>query len=370
YSIFYDGNGGTSLYDDLGGYSDSYPLAGQSAKSWNPGYRIPVTTLGNASVVKLNTRPNEFLGWNTKADGTGTMFQPGDVIQEAALGTLATGGAVTFYAQWEILCECELCPICGGCLLGEVCDCMGVDCTCTPCQHMLFEMAVEILKAAKPPVVLPNYKLTPAVTLPQLKAYVEGLVNKGWFEIVIQQKEAGGEYFLVHPDTAWGLEYQIVVELAFQPTHTTEDYDAAIAKAKAFLADSHSLSTPESVNAAKTLLNAFLALDRIAKPDFLMMTYEEQVALAKEILDKIDEAAALLKARLLSATPSAYVTKLTGNQNDLSITVVEKYTYGPNVEYTATLKISNNAAGTYKVGPYNVYVDTKGNTQIKEIYIK
>jgi len=31
--------------------------------------------------------------------------------------------------------------------------------------------------------------------------------------------------------------------------------------------------------------------------------------------------------------------------------------------------INNNAAGTYQVGIYRVYVDTKGNTQIHECYI-
>ena len=40
---------------------------------------------------------------------------------------------------------------------------------------------------------------------------------------------------------------------------------------------------------------------------------------------------------------------------------------------TATIEwdglISNNAAGTYAVGKYKVYVDTKGNDQIRECYI-
>ena len=70
-----------------------------------------------------------------------------------------------------------------------------------------------------------------------------------------------------------------------------------------------------------------------------------------------------------AVTPSAFVTKLNGNKNDLTITVVEEYENGTRVEITETIKIDNNAAGTYKVGPYRVYVDTKGNTQIREIYI-
>jgi len=71
----------------------------------------------------------------------------------------------------------------------------------------------------------------------------------------------------------------------------------------------------------------------------------------------------------LSATPSAFVTKLNGNQNDLTISVLENFSNGAKNVITVTLKINNNAAGTYKVGDYKVYVDTKGNTQIREIYI-
>ena len=36
---------------------------------------------------------------------------------------------------------------------------------------------------------------------------------------------------------------------------------------------------------------------------------------------------------------------------------------------TKTLKINNNAAGAYEVGGYKVYVDTKGNDQIRACYI-
>jgi len=67
--------------------------------------------------------------------------------------------------------------------------------------------------------------------------------------------------------------------------------------------------------------------------------------------------------------PSAVVTKLTGNQNDLAITLVVTWADGFVQTFKATLKINNNAAGTYTVGPYKVYVDTKGNTQIRECYV-
>ena len=72
---------------------------------------------------------------------------------------------------------------------------------------------------------------------------------------------------------------------------------------------------------------------------------------------------------LVSAVPAASVTKLTGNQNDLTITITETFSNGSKNVITTTLKINNNAAGTYKVGGYEVYVDTKGNTQIRECKI-
>jgi len=67
--------------------------------------------------------------------------------------------------------------------------------------------------------------------------------------------------------------------------------------------------------------------------------------------------------------PAAYVEKLNGNQNNLFITVEEKYSDGSVRYVNAEIKINNNAAGTYAVGEYLVYVDTKGNTQIRAIYI-
>jgi len=96
YSVFYNANGGTSEYFGLGGYSDAYPIAGQSAKTWegNKGYLV-ATSIGNTSVVKLSLRPGyEFRGWNTKADGSGTAYAVGDRIPDDQMSDL------TLYAQW------------------------------------------------------------------------------------------------------------------------------------------------------------------------------------------------------------------------------------------------------------------------------
>ena len=69
-----------------------------------------------------------------------------------------------------------------------------------------------------------------------------------------------------------------------------------------------------------------------------------------------------------NAVPSAFVTRHNGNMNDLTITVTETYTNGNIVDVVSTISIRNNAEGIYDVGVYSVFVDTKGNDQIRQIY--
>jgi len=170
------------------------------------------------------------------------------------------------------------------------------------------------------------------------------------------------------------------IEIAMA-THTTEDYDYQLAKAQEFLTSesiySHGdivnldwdLCLPDTVAAARQFLIDYLAQEHIAAPNFNLMTYETQVALAGEILAGIYEAYEFL-ARLVRTTPHAFVTKLNGNQNDLTIWVVQHYSDGTAIERArVTLKINNNAAATYNVGVYRVYVDTKGNDQIRDCRI-
>ena len=71
--------------------------------------------------------------------------------------------------------------------------------------------------------------------------------------------------------------------------------------------------------------------------------------------------------KIPGASVSAKVDKLSGNQNKLWITVTD--TSGGKTE---SYMIANNSDGTYKIstgaGEYQVYVDTKGNTQINACY--
>jgi hypothetical protein len=73
--------------------------------------------------------------------------------------------------------------------------------------------------------------------------------------------------------------------------------------------------------------------------------------------------------KLTGAAPSAYVTKLNGNTNNLTVTVAETYNNGTNNVLTRTFSIANNSAGVFDVGAYKIYVDTKGNVQIRACYI-
>jgi hypothetical protein len=71
----------------------------------------------------------------------------------------------------------------------------------------------------------------------------------------------------------------------------------------------------------------------------------------------------------VSVTLSAFITQFNGNKNDLTITVTEHFSDGSINVITKTFAINNNATGTYQVNNYNIYVDTKGNTQIRACYI-
>lgn len=78
---------------------------------------------------------------------------------------------------------------------------------------------------------------------------------------------------------------------------------------------------------------------------------------------------AVYEPTICGVSVSASVEKLSGNKNNLTITVTEQWTDGSFRPITVTFSIDNNAAATYNVSPYRVYVDTKGNTQIRECYI-
>jgi hypothetical protein len=74
--------------------------------------------------------------------------------------------------------------------------------------------------------------------------------------------------------------------------------------------------------------------------------------------------AALYEPNFAGAVPSAVVTKLSGNKNELTITVTETLYDGSKKVISKTFLIDNNSSGTFSVGDYKVYVETKGNVQV------
>lgn len=77
----------------------------------------------------------------------------------------------------------------------------------------------------------------------------------------------------------------------------------------------------------------------------------------------------VLNGELVGATPAAHVEKRSGATNDLTVTVTEAYADGSTSQDAETFAIRNNAAGTYDVGSYRVYVATAGNTQVRDLRI-
>ena len=95
---------------------------------------------------------------------------------------------------------------------------------------------------------------------------------------------------------------------------------------------------------------------------------------ATEYLESLEESGVVIEIEgsvvyPIAAEATAYVIKLNGNKNDLYIIVTEYFSDGSTNEIKVMFKINNNAADVYKIGDYFVYVDTKGNTQIRACYI-
>ena len=129
--------------------------------------------------------------------------------------------------------------------------------------------------------------------------------------------------------------------------HGSRDCDTSYANQTTL---DYALISNPSVN--QSFLNFSFAFGRVHQGN-----YDTQEAVAW--LDSV------LKSIPPIVTPVATVEKLNGNQNNLTITVTVENSDGTTTVATSTIKINNNAAGTYSVGGYNVYVDTKGNDQIR-----
>jgi len=99
---------------------------------------------------------------------------------------------------------------------------------------------------------------------------------------------------------------------------------------------------------------------------FTATTYQIETT---NTLTQVDTYTIVKPVTVVSATPAASVTQLAGNTNDLTITITEQLSNGKTNTMSSVFSIAKNSASTYTVGPYSVYVDTKGNTQIRDCHV-
>ena len=154
--------------------------------------------------------------------------------------------------------------------------------------------------------------------------------------------------------------------------------DALEARVETSLLREEDNYTPESWNVfaealahAKDVLGQFgVELDLGIVAAFAV-NHEADLALIQAAYDSLYEAYRNLEEApvLVEAIPTAFVNRLNGNQNELVITVTEVFDNGETNEITEHFMIRNNASGTFEVGDYRVFVNTQGNTQIREIRI-
>ena len=88
-----------------------------------------------------------------------------------------------------------------------------------------------------------------------------------------------------------------------------------------------------------------------------------------KLAERLNAAIDAYNSANMVVTPVATVEKLKGNQNQLTIAVKESFPLTPSRMEMTSFMINNNAAGYYPVGKYTVYVDTKGNTQVRDIFV-
>jgi len=88
-----------------------------------------------------------------------------------------------------------------------------------------------------------------------------------------------------------------------------------------------------------------------------------------KLAERLNAAIGVYNSANLVVTPVAAVEKLSGNQNLLTIAVKESFPLTPSRMEKTSIMINNNAAGYYSVGNYTVFVDIKGNTQVRDIFV-
>ena len=75
------------------------------------------------------------------------------------------------------------------------------------------------------------------------------------------------------------------------------------------------------------------------------------------------------QAEVVDVIPTAVINRLSGNQNELIITVTEVFADGSTYEITESFMVDNNEDTYHDVASYTVFVSARGNDQVREIRI-
>ncbi|MCL2642250.1 MAG: hypothetical protein FWD52_01855, partial [Candidatus Bathyarchaeota archaeon] len=286
---------------------------------------------------------------------------------------------ITFWYTVDVPveCKCSKCEECNGCLAGDDC-CDGVDCTPCDCDDVpvllanVYDLGGFFRVWLSYPVVMENVVATmdgnpvefDGAILEGAKTWVSGVGYTGeysyvdavktndWQQIVLTVR-ANGQTIVV---TLTNNQYVPPVEWVttfVDPTCTLEGYTEL-------------WHVPTG---GKWYSNYVPALGH----DFTVLYREgDHLRVLCSVCGwegYIYEPEVKPDVTVVSVSPTAVVKQLNGNKNDLTITITEKLSDGTTNVISQTFSINNNAANTYTVGSYNVYVDTKGNTQIRACYI-
>jgi len=117
------------------------------------------------------------------------------------------------------------------------------------------------------------------------------------------------------------------------------------------------------------LVNVFDAFPSNANSYYMIDTIHPSATGHIMLAQRLNVAIDIYNAANIEVSSNAVVTKLNGNQNKLTVTVTERFPLQAPSVYAETFMIANNSADFFIVGDYTVYVNTKGNVQIRDCYL-
>jgi hypothetical protein len=186
--------------------------------------------------------------------------------------------------------------------------------------------------------------------------------------------QAVGGTLSVRPEVVEGESWNRVAVINFYITNTggsaidiirvklNDDLEAMVLNDLYAIGVGETITVPVYVTIPSGVTSASLADKSI------ILTVSSETTPTKVTTSAVD-AQDVYERLLLDVVPVASVKQLNGNKNELTITVTEFYEDATKEIFSMSFVIDNNVADNYVVGPYTIYIDTKGNTQIRACYI-